>query len=34
MEGQFLKDPLPDGHDVLIVANTAHVLSAAQIWRY
>jgi hypothetical protein len=29
VEGDFLKDPLPDGHDALIVANTVHVLSAA-----
>ena len=29
IEGDFLKDPLPDGHDALIVANTVHVLSAA-----
>ena len=29
VEGDFLKDPLPDGHDVLIVANTIHVLSPA-----
>lgn len=29
VEGDFFKDPLPDGHDVLIVANTVHVLSAA-----
>lgn len=28
VEGDFLRDPLPDGHDVLIVANTVHVLSA------
>jgi SAM-dependent methyltransferase len=28
-EGDFFKDPLPDGHDVLIVANTVHVLSTA-----
>ncbi len=28
VEGDFLKDPLPDGHDVLIVANTVHVISA------
>lgn len=27
--GDFFKDPLPEGHDVLVVANTAHVLSAA-----
>jgi hypothetical protein len=27
VEGDFFRDPLPDGHDVLIVANTAHVLS-------
>jgi O-methyltransferase domain/Dimerisation domain len=26
-EGDFLKDPLPDHHDVLILANTMHVLS-------
>ena len=29
VEGDFFKDPLPEGHDVLIVANTVHVLSAA-----
>jgi methylase of polypeptide subunit release factors len=29
VEGDFLKDPLPGGHDAIIVANTAHVLSAA-----
>ena len=29
MEGDLFKDPLPEGHDVLIVANTVHVLSAA-----
>ena len=29
VEGDFFKDPLPDGHDALIVANTLHVLSAA-----
>jgi SAM-dependent methyltransferase len=29
VEGDFLKDPLPDGHDAVIVANTLHVLSAA-----
>jgi hypothetical protein len=29
VEGDLSKDPLPDGHDVLIVANTVHVLSAA-----
>jgi hypothetical protein len=28
VEGDFFKDPLPAGHDVLILANTAHVLSA------
>jgi len=28
VEGDFFRDPLPDGHDVLIVANTVHVLSA------
>jgi len=27
--GDLLKDPLPDGHDALIVANTVHVLSTA-----
>jgi SAM-dependent methyltransferase len=27
VEGDFLKDALPDDHDVLIVANTVHVLS-------
>lgn len=29
VEGDLFNDPLPDGHDVLILANTAHVLSAA-----
>ncbi|MGA8760789.1 MAG: methyltransferase [Stellaceae bacterium] len=29
VEGDFLSDPLPDGHDVLLVANTVHVLSEA-----
>jgi len=29
VEGDFFKDPLPDGHDAIIVANTAHVLSVA-----
>ena len=29
VEGDFFADPLPDGHDVLIVANTVHVLSVA-----
>jgi hypothetical protein len=29
VEGDIFKDPLPDGHDVLILANTIHVLSAA-----
>ena len=29
VEGDFFTDPLPDGHDVLILANTVHVLSAA-----
>lgn len=29
VEGDLFKDPLPDGHDALILANTAHVLSAA-----
>jgi hypothetical protein len=28
-EGDFFKDPLPGGHDLMIVANTVHVLSAA-----
>ena len=28
LEGDILEDPLPEGHDVLIVANTVHVLSA------
>jgi SAM-dependent methyltransferase len=27
--GDFFRDPLPDGHDAMIVANTVHVLSAA-----
>ena len=30
VEGDFFKDPLPDGHDAMIVANTVHVLSAAR----
>jgi SAM-dependent methyltransferase len=29
VEGDFFKNPLPDGHDVVIVANTVHVMSAA-----
>lgn len=29
VEGDVFKDPLPAGHDALIVANTAHVFSAA-----
>jgi SAM-dependent methyltransferase len=29
VEGDAVKDPLPDNHDVMIVANTVHVLSAA-----
>ena len=29
VEGDLLRDPLPPGHDVLLVANTVHVLSAA-----
>jgi hypothetical protein len=29
VEGDFIKDPLPAGHDLMIVANTVHVLSAA-----
>jgi len=29
MEGDFFTDPLPEGHDALILANTVHVLSAA-----
>jgi hypothetical protein len=29
VEGDLFSDPLPGGHDVLLVANTAHVLSAA-----
>jgi len=29
VEGDVVTDPLPDGHDVLIVANTVHVLSVA-----
>jgi O-methyltransferase domain len=27
IEGDFFKDALPDGHDMVIVANTVHVLS-------
>jgi SAM-dependent methyltransferase len=29
VEGDIFKDPLPEDHDVLILANTVHVLSAA-----
>jgi SAM-dependent methyltransferase len=29
VEGDLVSDPLPPGHDVLLVANTVHVLSAA-----
>jgi hypothetical protein len=29
VEGDFFEDPLPDGHDVLILANTIHTLSEA-----
>jgi methylase of polypeptide subunit release factors len=29
VEGDFFTDPLPEGHDALIVANTLHVLSVA-----
>ena len=29
VEGNLVSDPLPPGHDVLLVANTVHVLSAA-----
>jgi hypothetical protein len=29
VEGDLVSDPLPPGHDVLLVANTIHVLSAA-----
>jgi O-methyltransferase domain len=29
VEGDIFKDPLPGGHDALIVANTVHVFSAA-----
>ena len=28
VEGDIFKDPLPEGHDLLILANTIHVLSA------
>jgi ubiquinone/menaquinone biosynthesis C-methylase UbiE len=28
VEGDVFEDPLPDGHDLVIVANTAHVFSA------
>ncbi len=28
MEGDFFKDPIPDGHDVVIVANVIHGFSA------
>jgi ubiquinone/menaquinone biosynthesis C-methylase UbiE len=27
--GNFLTDPLPDGHDAVLIANTIHLLSAA-----
>jgi hypothetical protein len=29
VEGDVFKDPIPDGHDVLIVANVVHVFSTA-----
>jgi SAM-dependent methyltransferase len=29
VEGDMFKDPLPEGHDALIVANTVHILSVA-----
>jgi len=29
VEGDFFKDPLPGGHDLMLVANTVHVLSEA-----
>jgi O-methyltransferase domain len=29
IEGDLFKDPLPSGHDAMILANTVHVLSAA-----
>jgi hypothetical protein len=29
VEGDLVSDPLPSGHDVLLLANTVHVLSAA-----
>ena len=29
VEGNIFKDPLPEGHDAFLVANTVHVLSAA-----
>jgi SAM-dependent methyltransferase len=29
VEGDVFKDPLPEGHDALIVANTVHVFSTA-----
>ena len=29
VEGDLVSDPLPPGHDVLLLANTVHVLSAA-----
>jgi len=29
VEGDLISDPLPPGHDILLVANTVHVLSAA-----
>ena len=30
VEGDFLKDPIPEGHDVFIVANVVHVLPPEQ----
>jgi len=29
VEGDLISDPLPSGHDILLAANTVHVLSAA-----
>jgi SAM-dependent methyltransferase len=30
VEGDFFRDPIPDGHDVVIIANVIHGLSAAR----
>jgi SAM-dependent methyltransferase len=31
VEGDFLKDPLPGGHDAVILSNVVHLLSAARV---